>query len=726
MISPEQNDTGFFQLRYFQCAQRSFCVVLMQPIEMPPPSGALPQLESVRAMLRDKRLDEATQQFLALPQLQEDPSGHRVARLYLEHVLRDLYAAGLYDIQVLLSFLEGLPKWRWTLDGCLVLHQVDEVVRAPCASDAATAAVPTLPLAFFLHKLMQHLEGAMRVRAESYWYEWVSPTIRAVVMGQALLLQSVARQELMYAAANDFCYDRDRRNAFCWRPEWTPDDLKEQWRLIPANAQKDRFYIRNVCYDEYLYAADYAKFKRDDQGQVRSRVFLWRKTDHVPGDSGQWQLVTLDRAQRNVFALYNPYQREYLYAPMSDMYDHDRRFVLTTPHRHKQPNWLEERKWQLTPVTSSLLDQGVEAFFTKDFANAVTLLTRAVDESVDRTEHVKCFAYRMVANLRLRHFDRINQDFAAIQELGGEKAAIFHGLAHLWEECAFAINDPQVKDNGEVIKQDPFAVAHQLALGEALFVQKEYAAAAGCFEEAARVACAAIASDEPQNQELTSQAAHAMVCGSKCFYALDRADEGIKQLERARRDLPLLPMAMDALVLLWMGKCKRKSKEFDPAMQYFENAMDCVVQAVGDSASVLIPTIELLKSSILLEMQIVTLLKRHTYEPLLSSYEPEPLPEESSPNKRNSADTTLQQMMDLFHCPLSLELMDDPVMTPNGNTYERQMIERHLEVNGNFDPMTRAPLAKEQLYPNRALKMLMETMLSTHRLGLLLTAAGTS
>lgn len=89
------------------------------------------------------------------------------------------------------------------------------------------------------------------------------------------------------------------------------------------------------------------------------------------------------------------------------------------------------------------------------------------------------------------------------------------------------------------------------------------------------------------------------------------------------------------------------------------------------------------------------------------------------------AEKSLTQMMELFHCPLSLELMDDPVTTPDGNTYDRSMIEQHLEVNGCFDPLTRAPLTKSQLHPNRALKQLMETLLSDHRLGLLLASCST-
>lgn len=666
-------------------------------------------LHATRKYLQDKLIENAKLSFLQLSQLE-----NATARFtHLDAVLRDFYTAGFYDIQVLLSFLEALPNWQWTLDGCVILHRVDEVLRTPSSPNAVH--MPTLPLAFFLHKLISHLEGSVKVRAESYWYEWVSPTIRAIIMGQEITMESVQRKELMYAPINDFAFDGDRRNVFSWRKPWTPDEDKEKWRLIPANAQKDRFYIQNVTYQEYLYAADYAKFRRDDQGNARSRVFLWRKKNEAPGESGHWQLITLDHENRDVFALYNPYQKEFLYAP-SDVYDSERRHVLTSRHRPKELVWLEERKWRLCPANFSAIEQGIEAFFVKKYPEAVEKLTQALTDLPDHTEHVKCFAYRMTANLRMCHFDKIQEDFSAIEALGGDKAAIFHGLAHLWEEnAAFLEHQTEHKHTS------PFFMQHQTARGDFFFVRKQFDVAVGFYHEVA-TSQLSISPDgaEEEDQETKRRRANAYLCCGKCFYSLNEVENACQYLSIAL-EIQGLPLDMEALLLLWMGKCKRKQKNHEEALQLFEKAFDRASSAATASS---LPSVKALKQTILMDMKVAGILKQEIYTALLSKCD-DSASNGNSANGRSSGETTLQQMMDLFHCPLSLELMQDPVMTPNGNTYEREMIERHLEVNGNFDPLTRAPLVKEQLYPNRALKMLMETMLSDHRLGLLLASCTT-
>jgi U-box domain len=57
-----------------------------------------------------------------------------------------------------------------------------------------------------------------------------------------------------------------------------------------------------------------------------------------------------------------------------------------------------------------------------------------------------------------------------------------------------------------------------------------------------------------------------------------------------------------------------------------------------------------------------------------------------------------------FMCPISLEIMEDPVVTPTGQTYDRQYIYDWLDVNPT-DPLSRQPLTKEQLYPVHSLKV---------------------
>lgn len=60
-----------------------------------------------------------------------------------------------------------------------------------------------------------------------------------------------------------------------------------------------------------------------------------------------------------------------------------------------------------------------------------------------------------------------------------------------------------------------------------------------------------------------------------------------------------------------------------------------------------------------------------------------------------------------FLCPITHELMKDPVIDPDGNSYEREAIESWLRRNGT-SPITRAPLAIKDLRPNRALKQTIE------------------
>ncbi|CAF3169117.1 unnamed protein product [Rotaria socialis] len=56
-----------------------------------------------------------------------------------------------------------------------------------------------------------------------------------------------------------------------------------------------------------------------------------------------------------------------------------------------------------------------------------------------------------------------------------------------------------------------------------------------------------------------------------------------------------------------------------------------------------------------------------------------------------------------FVCPITHELMVDPVIDPDGNSYERRAIEDWLRQTGT-SPITRAPLLASDLRPNRALK----------------------
>ena len=53
-------------------------------------------------------------------------------------------------------------------------------------------------------------------------------------------------------------------------------------------------------------------------------------------------------------------------------------------------------------------------------------------------------------------------------------------------------------------------------------------------------------------------------------------------------------------------------------------------------------------------------------------------------------------------CPISFELLEEPVLTSAGHTFERAEIERIIDADGH-DPFTRAPISRDDLIPNLAL-----------------------
>jgi hypothetical protein len=66
-----------------------------------------------------------------------------------------------------------------------------------------------------------------------------------------------------------------------------------------------------------------------------------------------------------------------------------------------------------------------------------------------------------------------------------------------------------------------------------------------------------------------------------------------------------------------------------------------------------------------------------------------------------------QEVPQDYFCPISQDIMSDPVVTPNGTTCERASIETWLLTQSTC-PFSREPLTKDQLRPNRLIKNLIE------------------
>ena len=63
---------------------------------------------------------------------------------------------------------------------------------------------------------------------------------------------------------------------------------------------------------------------------------------------------------------------------------------------------------------------------------------------------------------------------------------------------------------------------------------------------------------------------------------------------------------------------------------------------------------------------------------------------------------------DSFYCPITREIMIDPVMTLDGQTYERTAIEKWFRNGKSTSPSTGATLPSLNLIPNIALRKAIE------------------
>ncbi|RHY66471.1 hypothetical protein DYB30_005910, partial [Aphanomyces astaci] len=66
-----------------------------------------------------------------------------------------------------------------------------------------------------------------------------------------------------------------------------------------------------------------------------------------------------------------------------------------------------------------------------------------------------------------------------------------------------------------------------------------------------------------------------------------------------------------------------------------------------------------------------------------------------------------------FLCPIGMDIMEDPVTTPNGVSYDRKWIEAHV-ARSQIDPLTRESLRASQLRPNVSLRHAIEDFLTKY------------
>ncbi|KAL0921525.1 hypothetical protein M5K25_008605 [Dendrobium thyrsiflorum] len=68
-----------------------------------------------------------------------------------------------------------------------------------------------------------------------------------------------------------------------------------------------------------------------------------------------------------------------------------------------------------------------------------------------------------------------------------------------------------------------------------------------------------------------------------------------------------------------------------------------------------------------------------------------------------------------FLCPISLDLMKDPVILPSGITFDRSSIETWLEAGNDTCPLTKKPLFAADLIPNHTIRRMIQDWCVAHR-----------
>jgi hypothetical protein len=77
----------------------------------------------------------------------------------------------------------------------------------------------------------------------------------------------------------------------------------------------------------------------------------------------------------------------------------------------------------------------------------------------------------------------------------------------------------------------------------------------------------------------------------------------------------------------------------------------------------------------------------------------------------SSSKSGISQIPEYFLCPITNEIMENPVIDQEGNTYDESAIRKWLSHQG-ISPITRNPMSVDDLVPNRALKQAIEGKMS--------------
>lgn len=148
--------------------------------------------------------------------------------------------------------------------------------------------------------------------------KWSFPeNIRLIIWSGKVKLRNVLFDEYLYAPANNYARDNDRRNVFTWiDASYKGDDSTALWKFETDDGIN--FYVKSFRYDEYLYAAAI------DYDTNRRQLFTWRP--RTKDTTMRWKIEMV--GEDKIILRYPHQHNEYLFSSYTKS-DNSRRFIFT-------------------------------------------------------------------------------------------------------------------------------------------------------------------------------------------------------------------------------------------------------------------------------------------------------------------------------------------------------------------------------------------------------------
>ncbi|XVF80271.1 hypothetical protein PTKIN_Ptkin15bG0057300 [Pterospermum kingtungense] len=248
------------------------------------------------------------------------------------------------------------------------------------------------------------------------------------------------------------------------------------------------------------------------------------------------------------------------------------------------------------------------------------------------------------------------------------------------------------------------------------------------------------------NQEIKAAKQLTLECSSKSkVYLLMNSHRIVRRLEGTMREisralnlLPLTSLELSSAIVVEIGnlcECMQKA-EFKAAIaeeeilqkietgiqernadrSYANNLLALIAEAVGipSERSALKQELEDFKSEIenvRLRKDMAEAIQMDQIIALLGRADAASSPKEKEMKyftKRKSLGSQLLEPLQSFYCPITRDVMVDPVETSSGQTFERSAIEKWFKEGNNLCPLTMTPLDTSILRPNKTLRQSIE------------------